>query len=155
VGSQGRGQLGLTFLVAALVLMPILVFSYDQPRAADATSAGILPTLATPAAPTTPPPDGPAILDIKGVGDGRPLRGSVQIYAFTQGELGGIVFHVEGDNAEFSWLAERTPYLLDPHYPSRGGWDTTYVPNGDYTLTATSVTFPEVWKSVQFIVRNR
>ena len=154
MGSQGRGQLGLAFLVAALVMMPILVFAYDPPPVTVTPSVGVSPTPSVSVAPT-PPPDGPAILEIDGVGDGRPLRGSAQIYAFVQGDVGGILFHVEGAKAEFSYVADEYPYLLDPHDPPRGGWDTTYVPNGEYKLTATSIADPDLWRSVQFIVRNR
>lgn len=168
--SQGRGQLGLAFLVAALIMMPILVFAYDPPPAADVASVGVLPTSSGSVAPTTPPPDGPAtsspdgpaapspdgpaILGIDGLGDGRPLHGAAQIYAYVHGDVGGILFRIEGPRAGFSYVADEYPYLLDPHDPPRGGWDTAFVPDGEYTLTATSIVDPDLWKSAQFIVRN-
>lgn len=152
--SQDGGRLGLVFLAAALVLMPVLVFSYNPP----AGSAAAVVNVST--VPSQPPPGAlrlpgaPAIVAIDGVGSGLPLRGSIRIYAFTEGNVGGVLFRVDGENVSFFYLAGRAPYLLDPHEPKLGGWDTTFVPNGEYMLTATSTADPSAWKSVRIIVHN-
>jgi hypothetical protein len=140
------------FLGAALLLMPVLVFTYDPGPDTPTVTARPLP--APSAASTTRHPDGVAIIRLEGVGEGFPLRGSVQIYAFVQGDVGGVRFSVEGPTVSFSYVARNAPYLLDPHEPRLGSWDTTFVPNGEYTLTASSVAYPGASRSVRFVVRN-
>lgn len=141
------------FLVAAVLLMPVLVFTYD-PKPDTAAVTAETPPAPPPAASTTPPPAGVAIVKLEGVGDGFPLRGTALIYAFVQGDVGGVRFSVVGPTVSFSYVARNAPYLLDPHEPRRGNWDTRFVPNGEYTLTASSVTYPSVSRSVRFVVRN-
>lgn len=154
VGSQDRGRLGLVFLVAALVLMPVLVFSYNPSSGSGPTVVKVASVPPQPTAGTSRPPGAPAIVAIVGVGSGLPLRGSTQIYAYAEGNVGGVLFRVDGEHVTFFYLAERAPYLLDPHEPKRGVWDTAFVPNGEYTLTATSTADPSAWRAVRFIVRN-
>jgi hypothetical protein len=143
--------------IIALVLMPLLVIDYHRqnekdggaktPVSSDA-SVGAAGS-AGPGKPTTSVEFRPVIVTFQGVEDGQTLRGDVQITLITTGDVGPINYTLVG--APGQWTAESSPYLFSPH---PGGWHTTQVPNGDYTLTATPLNTQINSRSVHFLVQN-
>jgi hypothetical protein len=158
VDAVRRGYLGLMLFIIALVLMPLLVIDYHRQTETDGGGAKS-PALAgaSSRAPTgggagpsaAPVEFRPVIVTFQGVEDGQTLRGDVAITLITTGDVGPINYTLAG--APGQWLAESSPYLFSPH---PGGWRTTQVSNGDYTLTATPLNTQIGARSVHFLVQN-
>ncbi|MDT3440565.1 MULTISPECIES: hypothetical protein [unclassified Pseudofrankia] len=165
-----RGYLGLMLFIAALVLMPLLIVDYHrqtEAKADDRVSADVADTTPDPASPTdggtlapkasaTPTFTAPAtlgatspIVGFQGVEDGQTLKGDVQITLLTVGDIGVVNYTLSGYPTP--WLALSPPYLFAPHPV---GWQTTAVPDGQYTLTATPVNTRISSRSVSFRVQN-
>lgn len=153
-----RGYLGLMLFIIALVLMPLLVIDYHRKSEPD-------PGKGTPAS-TNLPVSGasggageptassavdfrPEIVSFQGVANGGTLHGIVMITLITAGDVGPVIYKLAGIPGQ--WMAQSSPYLFSP-YP--GGWQTSQVPNGSYTLTATPVNSQVSPRSVHFRVEN-
>jgi len=159
VDAVRRGYLGLMLFIIALVLMPLLVVDYHRKSEADSGKT-------TPASPNLPvsgaagggagaPTASPAvdfrprIVSFEGVAEGGTLNGVVMISLITAGDVGPIIYKLAGIPGQ--WTAQSSPYLFSP-YP--GGWRTSQVPNGSYTLTATPLNPQVSPRSVHFRVEN-
>ncbi|WP_235948643.1 hypothetical protein [Candidatus Frankia alpina] len=64
---------------------------------------------------------------------------------------GPLEYVLNGPIAPFRLDLERTPYVFNPH---ASGWQTTEVPNGDYTLTAIPTEVASDQISIKFTVSN-
>ncbi|MBL7502379.1 hypothetical protein I6A84_19145 [Frankia sp. CNm7] len=153
-----RGYLGLMLFIAALVLMPLLVVDYhrqteDKADAAADTRAELTARPATdggaPLSTSSPAAALPRILGFINVDDGQVLRGTVRITLATIGDIGPITYTLTGHAGQ--WPAITVPYLFSPH---DGGWDTTAISNGVYTLTATPANTRISPRSVSFQIYN-
>jgi hypothetical protein len=175
VGERTPGWLGLFFFVSALIMMPLLVFTYDAPkRTVTSTSddaatgapvgAGARPSAsASASAPVgasigalaagEPPPAG-EIREFTGL-DGRPLRGVVRIGIQYSGAVGPVRYDVRDDKPRFHYVASQPPYLLDPHEPKIDGWNTRLVPDGEYTITVTAEADRRIQRHGRLIIQNR
>jgi hypothetical protein len=163
VDAVRRGYLGLMLFIIALVLMPLLVVDYHRHTASDdkkrapalvdvsttarATTVPGAPSAAPTAAPTAA--TGPAIVTFLGVEAGATLTGDVAITLITTGDVGPVSYTLRGFPGQ--WFAANSPYLFSPH---PGGWQTTQVVNGTYTLIATPVDSRIKDLSVTFRVQN-
>lgn len=155
-----RGYLGLMLFIAALVLMPLLVFDYhrqteakaDDNEPAPAASASVVASPVDAGAPErvlATPSELPKIVRFQGVEDGKSISGDVQITLVTIGDVGAINYTLSKYNG--NWSARTAPYLFAPHSM---GWRTTVVPNGEYTLTATPIDVRIRSLAVTFRVQN-
>jgi hypothetical protein len=179
VGERTPGWLGLFFFVSALIMMPLLVFTYDAPKrsvhsaspdaAPDAgASAGDRAHASASASASASAPVGASIGalaageqppsgEIHGFTglDGRPLRGVVRIGIQYSGSVGRVRYDVRDDKPRFRYVAAGPPYLLDPHDPKIDGWDTNFLPDGEYTITATAEADPRIRHDARLIIQNR
>ncbi|WP_045877960.1 hypothetical protein [Pseudofrankia sp. DC12] len=151
-----RGYLGLMLFIIALVLMPLLVIDYHRQTEKDdggvrnRALAGATATPSRGAGASSAQVDlRPAIETFQGVEDGQTLRGDVAITLITTGGVGPISYTLVGFPGQ--WTAESSPYLFSPQ---PGGWRTSQVPNGDYTLMATPINTQITPRSVHFLVQN-
>ncbi|KJE21483.1 hypothetical protein FF36_04169 [Frankia torreyi] len=144
-----RGWIGLALFFAALILMPILVFGYDKnqpPRhsAVAVTATDRLVTVA-PSQPATTP------LAFAGIRPGERIFGFRAIRVVSTRYSGPLEFVLNGPIAPFRLDLSQPPYIFNPHV---GGWKTTEVPDGEYTLTAIPTQVANDHISITFTVGN-
>ncbi|MCM3922604.1 hypothetical protein ND748_13160 [Frankia sp. AiPs1] len=142
-----RGWIGLALFFAALIIMPILVFGYakNQPqRHAVATAADRLVTVA-------PSPPAATPLVFAGIRPGERISGFRTIRVVSTSYSGPLEFVLNGPIAPFRLNLTQPPYVFNPHI---GGWKTSEVPNGEYTLTAIPTEAANDHISIVFTVSN-
>lgn len=142
--------------MAALVLMPILVFEYNSQASRDEATnrdePGPRPAAAV-SGTESPEPDTIAILGFDGIKPGETVEGFKNITLKTRGGVGVISYQLtaEGSTYQYSETATTPPYLFAPHGT---GWDTRWVSDGTYTLRAQPVRGDVESKTITFVVRN-
>ncbi|SNQ47417.1 conserved hypothetical protein [Frankia canadensis] len=151
-----RGWVGLALFSAALVLMPILVFSYDKSDQSgtrmDPTVLATFPgALGSPLDPASSPSPNPGGLRFIGVKDGETISGFRLIQVEAASYTGPLEYVLNGPIQTYDMPVARPPYIFSV---ASGGWQTTEVPNGQYTLTAipTEAAYNQI--SVTFTVSN-
>ncbi|WP_035956636.1 hypothetical protein [Parafrankia sp. EUN1f] len=157
-----RGWLGLALFLSALVLMPVLVvqFQHDASRASEAAddlaAQQTTPASSQPAqtgmimAPTSAPPG--TLTRFEGVAEGTIIQGFQRITLSTTGQVGGIRYTLTGPG-DYSYTldAQTAPYLFNPH---PGGWLTSDVDDGLYTLRAAATNPGIAPATIRFRIQN-
>ncbi|MCK9897028.1 hypothetical protein [Frankia sp. AgB32] len=155
--SLRRGWIGLALFLAALVLMPILVYGYDRSNSpgggADPVSVGAPAPTATidPLGALASPAPTDAGLAFTGIRKDETIEGFRQIQIESERYSGSIEYVLNGPISPFLTVVGRAPYIFSPQV---GGWQTTAVPNGQYTLTAIPTEIANAAISVSFTVSN-
>ncbi|WP_462187053.1 MULTISPECIES: hypothetical protein [unclassified Frankia] len=153
-----RGWVGLALFFAALVLMPILVFSYhsQEPRSGPAPAASPAPDgrPSRPGPGAVPTPSSTmsvAPFTFAGIHQGETISGFRTIRVETTGYAGTLTYVLNGPIGPYRRDLPGPPYLFTPH---PGGWQTSEVPDGLYTLTAILVGAGNTQISISFTVSN-
>ncbi|CAO5239654.1 hypothetical protein [Frankia sp. AgKG'84/4] len=156
--SLRRGWIGLVLFLAALVLMPVLVYGYGRSdvagRGSDALSVDAPAPTATvdplgPMASTAPVDAG---LTFTGIREDETIYGFRQIQIESERYSGSIEYVLNGPISPFLTVVGRAPYIFSPQ---DRGWQTTAVPNGQYTLTAIPTEVANAAISISFTVSNQ
>jgi hypothetical protein len=157
VDALRRGWIGLALFSAALVLMPVLVFAYDKHASVDrASGTASLQTaahtpLVDPLGPAVSPPPTGVGLSFAGVRNGETIFGFRRIQVESNSYGGPLEYVLNGPIPPYQLALSRPPYLFSPQ---TGGWLTTAVPNGLYTLTAIPTEVANAQISITFTVSN-
>ncbi|WP_261569998.1 hypothetical protein [Frankia gtarii] len=141
----------MALFFAALILMPILVFGYakNQPASHPVATATLTATDRL-LAPSPPRPTGTP-LAFAGIQPGERISGFRVIRVESASYDGPLEYVLNGPIVPFRLNLDRPPYVFNPH---AGGWQTTEVPNGDYTLTAIPTEVATEQISITFTVSN-
>ncbi len=156
--SLRRGWIGLVLFLAALVLMPILVYQYDRSDVAGRGSDAVSVNAPTPTATVDPlgPMDSPTPVDagliFTGIREDETIYGFRQIQIESERYSGSIEYVLNGPISPFLTVVGRAPYIFSPQ---DRGWQTSAVPNGQYTLTAIPTEIANAAISVSFTVSNQ
>ncbi|EIV93588.1 hypothetical protein [Frankia sp. QA3] len=146
-----RGWIGLALFFAALLLMPVLVFGYDKDRSEPHPVATTSLTTTDPLdSPSPPRPTGTPLV-FTGIRPGERISGFRTIQVESASYDGPLEYVLNGPIAPFRRDLSQPPYVFNPH---AGGWQTTEVPNGEYTLTAIPTEVANDQISITFTVSN-
>ncbi|WP_261562737.1 hypothetical protein, partial [Frankia tisae] len=91
------------------------------------------------------------LLVFAGVQPGERISGFRAIRVESASYDGPLEYVLNGPIVPFRLNLNQAPYGFNPH---TGGWQTTEVPNGDYTLTAIPTEVASDQISIKFTVSN-